>query len=106
MNAQKILALIQKSREGKGFLNKLTNVEVKALQSLIKKFLRGKIKVDSKKMKQMERYKSRMRKIARINTKNVKGTRRALRQAGYGLFSILLPAALSLITGLISRKKK
>lgn len=105
MNTQRLLSLIQKSRDGKTFFKNLTDSEVKTLQNIIKKFLKGKLKVTPNKMSKLARYKKPMRKIARINVKKVKSTRRALRQIGFGLFSVLLPAALSLITGLLTKKK-
>ena len=104
MKTQNVLALIQKSRDKQTFLNNLTVEEIKTLRSIIKKILNGELPVAKTHVKKLATYKKPIRKIAHIDSKNVQGLRRALRQTGYGLFTILLPAALSLLSGLITKK--
>ena len=96
---------MHKSKNKNNFFSTLSSGEVKTLRTIIKKCLKGEIPVTKQKLAKLSTYKTPMRKIARIKPNDVGQTRRVLRQTGWGLFSIILPAALSLLTGLISRKK-
>ncbi len=78
------------------FLNQLTDEQVTVLSDIVRNFLAGNIKVSKGELKHLKQFKNRLREFANPSSRSVK-KRKFVKQIGGGIFSILIPAIVSLI---------
>ncbi len=79
-----------------------SNDEVKAVCEVISNILNGNIKLASSNIKKLQKYKRILRLLADRKT-SAKDRKKTLKQTG-GFLSVILPAALSLLTSIFSRR--
>jgi hypothetical protein len=95
-----LLKLISKSKQPKSILRKCSNSVIKTLCECAVNVIRGNVPLTKNKKKILSSHKRSLRKLSDKSIPLFK-KRRLLVQRGDGFLSILLPAAISVISSLI-----
>lgn len=95
-----LLKLISKSKNPKPILRKCSNSVIKTLCECAVNVIRGNVSLTKKKKNRLSSYKQSLRKLSDKSIPLYK-KRQLLVQRGDGFLSILLPAAISVISSLI-----
>ena len=81
------------------FINTLNSRQIRALEYVIRLFLRGKIKVSKHHINKLRRHKMKLRKLVYTKPKSLHQRKKIIAQTGSGIFT-LLPAAIAALASL------
>lgn len=111
-------SLLEKNKDFIIFLNKLNKKErqqilgnlggeyIKTISEIFSNFLKNNLTTNIKHIKKVKLYKNEVKYIAKKKTPLFKKKKLLASKRGGAILSVLLPLAASLITGLISRRRK
>ena len=104
MYRKELLSLLRKKPARKSqltnFINKLNSKQIRALEHIIRLFLRGELKVTKNNFNKLRRHRVKLRKLIYSKPKTLKYRKKILKQTGSGLLFSLIPAAISALSQL------
>lgn len=95
-----LLKLISKSKNSKKIIQKAPNSVIKSLCECVLNVLHGNVPLTKKQLEHLSKHKRCLRKLS-VRNIPLYEKRRILVQKGDGFLSVLLPAAVSIISSLI-----
>ena len=104
MYRKELLSLLRKKPARKSqltnFINKLNAKQIRALEHIIRLFLRGRLKVSKSHFNRLRRHRGKLRQLIYAKPKTLTYRKKILKQTGGGLLFSLIPAAISALSQL------